>query len=326
MPLVTMAGPGSRLYVSSSGDPGAPDVWDATWDFVVNRTDSEATVRSTFQSAGYDEVLNIENGTAETLGGWLYTVDSIPGYAGSFPEGATRVLCVETNPTNVEGDLWQADPSLQFWAETSPAGTIPADIWIQWWQYNCRSGVQQSTFDGRDKTLYVTQSDPPYPSTDFPWLALQGSAGFQHTTPSNDTDNYLALQSLRSAVPYDSGSDPVGYQKMFQNLSSAVITPNAWFQVRMHIDTSGAEGSAEMWIRERGTPTWTKVMEWLPGVTQFDPGNGVGTFQWPTSAEDRAGAKVMRWPSTTNGEGRHAFRYFKGPQMATAENLLATGD
>lgn len=325
MPIVILAG--RALVYAPASNPGAADVWDDDWNYTINRSDAVATVVSAFASGGgYDDVFNIENGTAETTGGWLYTVDSIPGFVGSFPQSASRVLCVETNPRLTE-DLYQSDPSLQMWAETSPAGTIPADVWIQFWQYNCRSGAQQSTFDVRDKVFYITQSDPPYPSTDFPWLMLQGAGGFNYNPPPNNIDNFLALQSQRSAVPYDAGNDPIGYQKMFQNLSEAVITPNAWFQVRMHIDTSGAQGSAEMWIRERGTPSFTKVMEWLPGVTQYDPGvGGPQTFQWPTSAADRAGAKVLRWPSTTNGQDNHAFRHFGRLEIATAENLLSTGD
>jgi hypothetical protein len=313
----------------SSGGGGSPDVWDEDWNFALERTDALATVTTIVQGQGYESVENISNGTASTEGGWFYTVTEIPGYVGDFPEGAGRVLCVETSPS-LQGDLWQADPSLVFFNDLTP-GNLPANVWLQWWQYNCRSGVQQTDFDVRDKTFYVSNgSETPaanYPSNNFPWLVLQGAGGFNHNPPPNDVDNYIGVQAQRAEVPHDPGIDPAGGVKMPQNLNTGpLMLPNTFTQVRLHFDTSGAQGIYELWARPRGTPTFTKYAEWIGGVTEFDGGLGVETFNWPTNADDRSGCRAMIWPSTTNGEGRHAFRYFGPLAIATSSDLLPTGD
>jgi hypothetical protein len=324
-----LANIGGRRYSTNVAPGSNADVWYDDWNYVVNRTDSLAAVLAAFQAQGYQSVENINNGTAATVGGWFYTVTSIPGYAGSFPRGVARMLCVETNPSP-QGDLWQADPSLVFFNNNTP-GNLPPNIWLQWWQYNCRSGVQQTTFDVRDKTFYVSNgSEAPganYPSNNFPWLVLQGAGGFNFNPPPNDVDNYIGLQAQRSQVPHDPGVDPAGGAKMPQNLNAGpMILPNTMTQVRLHMDTSGAQGRFEAWARPRGTPTFTKFSEWLGGETMYDGGLGEELMLWPTNADDRSGCRAMIWPSTTNGEGRHGFRYFGPLELATASNLLDSGD
>ena len=56
-----------------------------------------------------------------------------PGYSGSFPGiDSTRVLAIEARPGSLGS---QTDFYLQFGDENAPQGSVPADVWFQFWIY-----------------------------------------------------------------------------------------------------------------------------------------------------------------------------------------------
>ena len=66
-----------------------------------------------------------------------------------------------------------------------------------------------------------------------------------------------------------------------------------WYLVKLHIDVSKEQGVYEAWIREKQYATWTKVAEWIGGVTKG--------FFWPIPAQERVGFRVLAMPTTVNG-------------------------
>jgi hypothetical protein len=63
--------------------------------------------------------------------------------------------------------------------------------------------------------------------------------------------------------------------------------------VKLHIDTSGAQGSYEAWIRPAHQPDWTKIAEWIGDVTP--------QFTWPLAeGAQREGHRALRIPTTVN--------------------------
>jgi hypothetical protein len=260
--------------------PSAP-LFSDNFEYDVSRTGTAAL--SAFSARGYTFMKSVNSGESGAAG-FLYT-----------RQDATlesRVLAVESRPASASvppgWSYGQTDYYLQIGQE-SGGEAIPANLWLQFWTY----ATPESQFADRDKTLYPCRGSYPCQEGQWSWLFMWGSRGFQSTSGPL-ANRVLALQGetadFRGAAEY-----PTNASKLFQNISSAPLLPSIWYQMRLHIDVSGAQGVYEAWVRQRGQTTWTKLAEWVGGVTP--------NFQWPIPTSQRRGFGLMRFPTTVNGPG-----------------------
>lgn len=232
--------------------------------------------------------------------GWSHAKATNTGETGAYgylytqPDATvgSRVLVIESRPGDAPvppGFAYgQTDHYVRLGREGGPA-VVPADAWFQFWTY----ATPESRFSARDKTLYPCRGYYPCQSGQWSWLLMWGSRGFE-TTAGPDGARFLALQGetadFRGAAEY-----PTNATKLFQNLNATPMMPGRWYQVRLHMNLSGAQGAYEAWIRERGQTSWTKVSEWIGGRTP--------NFFWPLPASQQAGFAQMSLPTTVNGPG-----------------------
>jgi hypothetical protein len=296
--------------LSIVGGSTVPDGSSATFfdnfEYNVGRSDSNA--RTTFMSHGWTGVKTNQMG--DTGNGYLYTATSIPGYSGSMPSGS-RVLVVEALPRQLAGneEFIQTDFYLQLGREDGPRTAIPANVWFQFWIYQANTAQQPSRFARRNKWLYPCRSF--YPCQNEGWLFQLGSGGFQ-PTDGPLANQYLGLSDTHD-IDYTLADEyPTNRFKLFQNRSTQQIIANQWTLVKLHMDTSGAQGRYEGWIKPRGGQ-WTKVAEWIAGQT---PG-----LNWNIPAgERRGGHSILRMPTTVNEYD--SWTYMDDFAMATSEAAL----
>jgi len=113
---------------------------------------------------------------------------------------------------------------------------------------------------------------------------MQGS--FQGT-PGPDGARYFYGRS-----PWANNSASPDPEILYQNVNSMYLAEGVWYQIRVHFDLSGAQGTFEMWVRAYGETNWTKVTEWIGGVTP--------DFTWPIPLEHRNGQRVFSMPTTVD--------------------------
>ncbi|MCK5603614.1 hypothetical protein KAR91_17140 [Candidatus Pacearchaeota archaeon] len=276
-------------------DPANPTtaLFSDHFDYVVGRDQPEA------------EFVFIENGwrwakTQQSFGhgrGYLYTVDTIPGYTGTFPGiNSTRVLAMEALP---EGGTpvgqGQTDFYLQFGDTDFPENTIPGNVWFQFWVYvnnytdPTGANSQESGFSWKNKFLYPCNGS--YGCQTGKWLVEMGSHSNSplKTTTTDGFYTYLGdnyIGTIQTNDPQEwwrsrpGTTDPNGHVKS-----------NQWTLVKIHLDTSTTVGTFEMWLTPRGGPT-SKVAEWIGGT------NG---FTWNIPADQVGGHRVLRMPTTFPG-------------------------
>jgi hypothetical protein len=231
------------------------------------------------------------------------------GYVYTQPDATlgSRVLVLESRPADAPvppGFAYgQTDYYLGLGSE-SGAASIPANVWFQFWTY----ATPESRFSTRDKTLYPCRGYYPCSPGQWSWLMMWGARGFE-TTAAPDGGRFLALQGetadFRGAAEY-----PTNASKLFQNVSKTPLLAGRWYQVKLHMDISRAQGVYEAWIRERGQSAWTKVADWQGGVTP--------NFSWPIPTEQRTGFRLFRMPTTVNGPGNSTV-YIDDFTIANAE-------
>lgn len=254
-------------------------VFQDSFDYVADRNVSN--VETVFLGQGWTAV-KANNATVNGGAGYLYTIQP--------PDWPSRVLVMESLPTTSSCSPWcQTDYYLQYGGENQPLGTIPANVWFQFWTY----ATPESRF-AHQKFLYPCHTSYPCPATSYLWLLSFDSIDLLGTG-----DDYVQappggrfFRMSCSACNYSGGGAPWNANKLYQNLSHTPMLVNTWYQVRVHIDISGPQGVYELWMRERGTSTWTKLAEWIGGVTP--------NFDWPIPAELRAGNKTLRMPTTVD--------------------------
>ena len=247
----------------------------------------DATTDAPFRAAGWHGAKATPwSGTG--AGGYIYTTTSIPGYAGAFPGGGTRVLALEARPTLSGG---QTDFYLQLGNESTP-GKIPGDVWIQFWVYpqdHAPSG-QRSRHGNRNKFLYLSRQT--YPSHDHQWMASATTSTYNplnlghagpytpgfHITVSSASGGSTLRYSGPNADPDTSSS--IGPQRR-----EGYIPPNRWTLVKMHFTPAG---SWEMWIRTQAT-AWVKVADYR---------DGVGGLTWQVPTAQASGHHMLRMPTT----------------------------
>ena len=190
-----------------------------------------------------------------------------------------------SGPGTFWGDM-QTDFYLQFGSENEPSGTIPADVWFQFWMYTT-GGMTGGFTRSQNKFLYPCRGS--YPCQDLSWLQSLGtfSANPHWVELSNDSEPLpdVFLRLLGTDAAWTPGFD--AEQEFGHTDTSELILGQRWVLVKIHIDTSGTQGIYEVWLRPMGGRE-VKVAEHIGGVT---PG-----FEWPIG--DRSGHSVLRMPST----------------------------
>jgi hypothetical protein len=247
----------------------------------------QPTAEQLFAGSGWSAV-KANNSNFRRGGGWAYTrSDATLG---------SRVLVLESNPgpVPIQGMPYsQTDYYLQLGGDGSTTEVLPANSWIQFWSY----ATPQSRFSTRDKTIYPCNNF--YPCSWGPnlgWIFMWGSGGF-NTSGDGSSRRFLAVEAQNADNRGDS-EYPTNKSKLKQNLVATPLAGGRWYQVRLHLDTSGAQGTYEAWIRERGQSAWTKVSDWRGGVTP--------NFFWPIPTNQRRGHTMFRTPTTVNGMGDSA--------------------
>lgn len=268
-----------------------PVLFRDTFDFVANRDEN---VKPLFGSRGWSTV-KAENSDFGQGGahGYIYTVDQIPGSTQSFPNGVSRVLCLEADRhRNLD---WQANFYLQYGV---PHGleVIPADLWVSFWIYNQNTPEQPCNNTSANKFMYVCSGD--YPCQDEKWMLItsnwsgpyrdelsngvqQGDVADLYFSISNGDKQGDVMDNQGSLAGAFYGSGELG-----DNLTDGLIPQNEWTQVKIHLDTSTPDRKFEMWTRPLNGQ-YTKVAEWINGVNCIFTGRvgGHSTFALPGIVE-----------------------------------------
>jgi hypothetical protein len=289
------------------------------FEYPVGRSDPQAD--TLFQNNGWDGVK-----TQQSYGsgfGYLYTVDSIPGYSGNFPGLAShRALLIEARPATFGA---QTDFYLQLGDGYSDLNFIPGDVWFQFWLYPQYYGDQLSRFRGLDKFLYPCGQGHgschthkwlllfgptlfnPYIDESSPFLPLGQPSGGEFFWNLRNADGVSEI----SYFPAESWNrDKLGQQDIAE-----WVRPNRWTLVKMHFDTSTSSGSWETWLKPQGGD-WTKVAEWIDGLTP--------DFAWNVPTPGGHGS--LRFPTTigssTNTDLYDFWLYMDDFAMASSESAL----
>ena len=296
-----------------------------SFEYDAGRNDSSVT--SVFQSNGWSAVKTQQVSPDRNPRGYIYTTDTVPGYTGAFPGvDSLRVLAMEALPTTLGrysgpdtfwGDM-QTDFYLQFGGESQSAGTIPADVWFQFWLYT--SGGMTGGFT-RTQNKFLYPCNGSFPCQNESWVQYIGttSANPHWVELSKDSepqpDAFLRLRSPDATwTPGNYAEQDLGHTD-----TSELIIGQRWVLVRLHMDTSGPQGIYEAWMRPMGGRE-VKVAEHIGGVT---PG-----FDWPI--RDNSGHRVLRMPTTIGNryvvdnypESYDVTFYLDDFTMATSEDHL----
>lgn len=263
---------------------GQPIFFD---DFEINAART-ANPTSLFTQRGWAG-MKATNTNGNGASGYIYTqTDAARG---------SRVLAMEARPTQATPPAgWsyaQTDMYMQYGNETGPF-VIPPDVWFQFWV--------QTTPDSRvgpaDKMIYPCRTNYACSIGNMSWLLVMGR---QVNEPYGGPSQLPPVGQWHLGVVTESANDPNAYEgpwnakKLNQNLNHMRFQNGRWYQFKMHFNLAGAQGSWEAWVRERGTTAWTKFADYRGGV--FPAG-----FTWPTTAAERQGHRIMRMPTTVNGQ------------------------
>lgn len=245
------------------------------FDYVVDRNVTNAQIP--FEAHRWTDA-KAQNTDWGSGGGYLYTRhDSTLN---------SRVLVMESLPST--SAIQQTAYHLAYGSGGHPLGTIPANVWFQFWTY----ATPESRWN-RQKFLYPCHTSYPCPNGEYNWIL--GFNAIDLTGVGDDQVNTVPggrFFRLSGGTTNYSGGSPWNHDKLYQNVSHTPLLPGVWYQVRAHMDTSGSQGSYELWIRQRGVTTWTKLAEWIGGVTP--------NFDWPIAANRRSGNTVLQLPTTVD--------------------------
>lgn len=215
--------------------------------------------------------------------GYLYTVDTIPGYAGQMPSlGGNRVLCFENRSGTYD---FQTDCFLRYGSEftegvSDPAllETIPGDVWFQFWVYLQNYGTQAG-YTPRGKLIYPSRVGPTVPLSDpngAAWLCdVRNASTAPVAHAENNALHQLFLESRSEYGTPDTQWNWLGTTSrdpdIFEQTVDRPIAQNTWTLVRLHYDCDQlGTGRYEAWLRDMGAPAFTKVADWLHGATVGD--------------------------------------------------------
>jgi hypothetical protein len=276
---------------------------DFEYDVARDGGDPEANLAA-FEAAGWSWA-KANNLPTAAHNGYLYTVSSIPGYAGPFPGAASdHVLAIEARAATFGG---QTDFYLQYGGEPED---IPGDVWYQFWVYINDDGEQRSQFSVRDKLLYVCRGD--YPCSDLHYLVFWGNTNPPTWIPDFGVGaNERFLMVYESEISLPDGLEP----KLGHNLDATThFVPNRWMLAKLHFDTSTSSGLYEAWMRPMDGE-FTQVAEWR---------DGRDGATWTITAP--GGHRTLRIPTTLPGANNDQYYdswvYLDDFAMATAEDRL----
>ena len=234
------------------------------FEYAVDRNTANDALK--FQTVGpWNGVKSYQNGQPGARG-YLYTVSSIPGYAGSFPgQSSSRVLCAEMLPASLGA---QTDAYLYYGRDT--VGYLPAKVWIQFWVYPQRYGNQMSQF-AAGKLLYpcVSAGGGTCSPSNLDWLVTYDQHLHDRGVDAGTGNLFIVNESPNSRLSY-TGTDAMWRPNLIgpnSPASQAIIYANTWTLVRMHFDMSGASnGTWQMWTKKVGG-NFVKVAEYIGGTT-----------------------------------------------------------
>jgi len=283
------------------------------FEYVVNRDTPGA--RDIFISqGGWNHVKTYQDGQTGAKG-YLYTVDSIPGYSGSFPGGdSNRVLAIEALPETFN---YQTDFYLQYGNTENPAydDFLPGDVWFQFWVYINKYGEQDSGFT-HGKFIYPCRE--AYPCNDLNWLFILNSNSKVPDWQEFDQSTGNVFMVLNGETADYLPEPDYNQWKLGQQDTAEYLTPNRWQLVKLHTDTSTSSGVYEAWIRPIGQD-WVKISEWINGVTP--------DFEWIIPENAIGGHRGFRMPTTHGNfvEGRvnyDSWFYMDDFVIASSEDAL----
>lgn len=247
-------GQGSESPTTSSGSPSSVEAArlvlfdDFEYDVARSATDAEQQ----FRARGWVDV-KANNSHFGRGAGYLYTRFD--------PIRNSRVLVMESYPSTAASipsfPYRQTDYWIKYGAEDVPLNTVPANVWFQFWTY----ATPESRWHSQ-KFIYPCRGPYPCSTGRFLWLMgydRENSTGVGDEVIEAPTGGRFILVNADHASYY--GGNPWNRTKLFQNLNMTPLLAGRWHQVRIHVDTSGPQGTYEAWIRERGVSTWTKVSE-----------------------------------------------------------------
>lgn len=314
--------------------PGGLIFYDG-FEYTVKR--DEIDERPAFLTQGKWSAVKSINAGRSRAGGYLYTVDRIPGYKGQFPgRNSRRVLAIEGRPGTFKT---QTDFYLAYGDPRGPANQVPGDVWFQFWIY---LNYYDDPQDKEDQLSGITHGKFLYPSVDgnYPahplWLfTIRHSShvflkGEEEPRESFEADSYqeilMQAESTGREGPYANimKARPWNRWKMGQTSVEERIVANRWTLVKLHFDTSTTSARYEAWLRPLGGKT-VKVAEWIDGVTPH--------FSWKIPPDKVGGHKVFCIPTTLGDHAewgdraknnRDCWIYLDDFAMASAEDALPT--
>lgn len=303
---------------SKDTNAGGKLVFQDNFEYVVRRDDKKASDIFTRKGGWRWAKTQQDYGSGK---GFLYTVDRIPGYAGSFPgRNSTRVLVMEARPATLGN---QTDFYLQYGDTDFPADTVPGNVWFQFWIYPnyyddpADKQDQLSQFGLRNKFIYPCNSG--YGCTTGKWIVYisNNSKSPRHQDTANGNLFPYLGSSRVGTISNDNERQAWARSKLGQDNTAINISANRWTLVKIHIDTSTVNGAFEMWLKPM-KGEWKKVAEWIDGVTP--------NFQWRIPANQVGGHRVFRMPTTIPGGARDPLYdfwvYLDDFSMATSEDAL----
>lgn len=247
-----------------------------------------------FQAHGWNggKAINLHGEGQSRGGGYIYTVEKIPGYSGTFPgKNSSRVLVLEARPSILNR---QTDFYLHY--GKGKDNSLPGNLWLQFWVYINSyddpedKNDQESHFARNGKFIYPTKDK--YPTHSGNWL-LGMSANSKE--PLHDDlgkwpeSFYLHLADYEN-IKYRRRNGKDNWKIGPTNLDER-FSVNQWVLVKLHIDTSSNSGRFEQWLKPMGA-NWTKVAEYIDGVTP--------NFRWKIPAHEVGGHRAFRMPTTHN--------------------------
>ncbi len=274
---------------------------DFEYDVARSATDAEQQ----FRAHGWTDV-KANNSHFGRGNGYLYTRFD--------PIRNSRVLVMESYPSTASNPPnfphRQTDYWIKYGAEDAPLNAVPANVWFQFWTY----ATPESRWHSQ-KFIYPCRGLYPCSTGRFLWLM-----GYNRHNLTGIGDGAIEAPPGGRFLHFvgdhanNFGGNPWNRQKLFQNMNQTPLLPGVWYQIRIHVDTSGSQGIYEAWIRQREATTWTKVSEWIGGVTP--------NFDWPIPLDMRDGNRVFAMPTTVNEED--SVVYLDDFAMATGEAALPT--
>ncbi len=252
--------------------------------FVDRNSDSGC---SNFVSKGWEFVKCINCPPFNRGAGYIYTTDSIPGYQGAFPGiNSNRVLVLESKAGTMQT---QTDFYLRYGDGNTP-NAIPGNVWFQFWIYINHYGNQLSEPVGK----FLYPCDGPYPCQTGKWYWLLNKGSYNPynyiTNVPGEVFGYIRDEQTCCHTACYSLAPSYDCFKLGSQDTSVRLSPNKWILVKLHFDTQSPQGTYEMWLRPLGASNWTKVAEWIGGVTPH--------FTWPISPQNQGGHRVLSMPTT----------------------------